>query len=152
MAIRYEDAPENVTILLRRVMSEHFPELVNAKIKILFDLKKKMAGGKLVLGRIQKTSEILRHFTIDDADSEEGYDYIIYLDKMAYDNIGDEDRIRLLRHELRHAIVNIEARGNPYGLIGHDIEDFEEEIRLNSDDMSWARRVAEMTLSLYEED
>ena len=148
---RYEDVPESVKMVVRNVKEQWFTELANARIKVLFDLKKKMGGGKMVLGRIQKTNDLLRHLTVDEADSDEGYDYIMYLDKMVFNNIEDEDKIRLVRHELRHCFLDLDARGTPYKLVGHDVEDFEEEIRLNGEEIGWARRCAEIGLSLYEQ-
>lgn len=148
---RFEDVTESVNTLVRNIRDRDFPGLVGAKIKNLFDLKKRSSGGKMVLGRMQRTNDLLRHLTTDESDSDEGYDYIMYLDKMVYENIDDEDRIRLVRHELRHCLVDIEAR-SPYKLIGHDIEDFEEEIRLNADNMGWASRCAAVGLSMYESD
>ena len=150
--MRYENVPESVKMVVRNVKEQWFPELANARMKVLFDLKKKMSGGKMVLGRIQKTTDLLRHLTTEESNSDEGYDYIIYLDKMIFNNIEDEDKIRLVRHELRHTFCDFDSRTTPYKLIGHDIEDFEEEIRLNGDDMAWSRRCAEIGLSLYEQE
>jgi len=150
--MRFEDVTENVNMLVRNVKDRWFPELANAKIKVLFDLKKRTSGGRMVLGRIQKTNDLLRHLTTEESDSEEGFDYLMYLDKIVFENIEDEDRIRLVRHELRHTLYDPEARGTPYKIQGHDIEDFEEEIRLNAEDMGWANRCATIGLSLYEQE
>ena len=148
---RFEDVTEDVLNLVGYVRKEWFPELVNAKMKILFDLKKRSSGGKLVLGRMQKTNDLLRHLTTEESDSDEGYDYIMYLDKLIYNNIEEDDKIRLIRHECRHCFMNIEAN-NPYSIIGHDIEDFQEEIILNAENISWASRCATIGMSLYDQD
>src|SRR5208337_5209484 len=103
MGLRYEEVTEEAVKLLDEVEIKHFPELRNAKIIMLFDLKKRTSGGRVVLGRIMRTNDLLRHLTKDEAEAIEGYDYIITLDKQAWDVIQHEDRIRLLRHELRHA-------------------------------------------------
>jgi hypothetical protein len=150
--MRFEDVTESVEVTVNRVRERDFPELANGSIKILFDLKRRMSGGKLVLGRMQKTNELTRHLTIDEARSDEGYDYIMYLDKMAWDNMEDEDKIRLIRHELRHCFYDINTTGNPYKVIGHSIEDFYEEIELNEDDPRWAQRVVELTMHMYEQE
>jgi hypothetical protein len=152
MGLRYEEVSEKVTEMLRDVKAKYFGELKNAKIKVLFDLKKRQAGGRLVLGRIMRTNDLLRHLTKDEAEAMmEGYDYIISLDKLCWESIPDEDRTRILRHELRHTFVDIEAEANPYKLQNHSITDFYEEVDLNQDNPRWRDRVASLTESIYEQ-
>lgn len=150
MSIRFEDTPDDVVGLAREVQAEYFPELRNVKIKYLFDLKKRQSNGKFVLGRCQKTNDIIKHFTIDEANDEEGYRYIIYLDKCAWENIERTDRVRLLRHEMRHVFVDGDAK-QPYKILPHDIEDFAEEVELNRDDVRWMERVASLAEQIYEQ-
>jgi hypothetical protein len=149
--MRFEPATDEAKSLLKEVQAEHFPELLNANILLLFDTKKRVSGGKVVLGRIQKTNDLLRHLTIEEARDDDGFDYIIYLDKVAFDNIVKEDRIRLIRHELKHILYDPDNEVNPYKIQPHDIEDFIDEIKLNVDDPGWAQRVAELTASIYEQ-
>jgi len=151
MGLRYEEVTEEATRLLDEVETKYFPELRNAKIIMLFDLKKRTSGGRVVLGRIMRTNDLLRHLTKDEAEAIEGYDYIISLDKQAWDAIQREDRIRLLRHELRHAYFDIESETNPYRLIDHSITDFYEEVELNKDDPRWRERVATVVADIYEQ-
>ncbi len=151
MGIRYEGVTEEVERLLYEVQTKHFPELKNAKIITLFDVKKRSSGGRLVLGRIMKTNDLLRHLTKDEAEAIEGYDYIITLDKEAWDAIGEADRIRVLRHELRHTYYDIDSESNPYKLMDHSITDFYEEVELNKDDPRWRERVATVVEDIYEQ-
>ncbi len=148
---RYQDPPAEVLDLVDRVRREWFPYLVNAKIKVLFDTKKRMSGGHFVLGRIQATSTVMRHLTRDEAGSDQGFDYILYLDAQVWDAIDETDRVRLIRHELRHCFYDLDAKTNPYKIIGHDIEDFREELELNKDDPRWRERVAAIAASLYDQ-
>ena len=150
--MRYEDCTTDVDDILAEVRDEHFPELVNAKIMCLFDTKKRMSGGKLTLARIKKSDDLIRHLTMDDSGEEEGYDYIIFLDQMLWENIEREDKVRLVRHELKHTVVDNESRTTPYKLRGHTIEDFYSEIALNEDDPRWCQRVAELLTHLYEQE
>ncbi len=148
---RYEEVDNSVISALTNVRRRLFPELVNAKIKPLFDLKKRVSGGAVVLARIMLPNELIRHFTADEREGiEDGNDYIIVLDKIAWQSAGDTDRERLLRHELRHTFVDIEA-DNPYKLVDHDVSDFYEEMELNHDDPRWKERVASLTESIYEQ-
>jgi len=151
MGLRYEEVTEEATKLLNEVEAKHFPELRNAKIIMLFDLKKRTSGGRVVLGRIMKTNDLLRHLTRDEAVAVEGYDYIVTLDKQGWDAIGKEDRVRLLRHELRHTFYDSESEANPYRLIDHSITDFYEEVELNKDDPRWRERVATVVADIYEQ-
>ena len=56
MGLRYDEVTDHAIELLKEVRSKDFPELVNAKIKVLFDLKKRKSGGQVVLARIIKTN------------------------------------------------------------------------------------------------
>ena len=69
MALRYEEVTTDVTKLLHKVLVDHFGELKNAKIIALFDLKKRVSGGQIVLGHIMKTNHLIRHLTKEDAGS-----------------------------------------------------------------------------------
>jgi len=146
---RFEDGDEDMVDLLREVTAEYFPEFRNVRVKCLFDMKKRMSGGKVVLGRIQKCNDLLKHLTAEEAQTEEGFDCILYVDNKAWTNIGREDRIRILRHELRHLDFN--AKGDLV-VVPHDLEDFVEEVALNQDDVAWSRRVATLTSDIYEQE
>jgi len=152
MGSRYDEVNDHVLDLLKEVRSQDFSELVNAKIKVLFDLKKRKSGGMLVLARIIKTNDLLRHLTKNGVDINDGYDYVITLDKKCWDNITDLDRIKILRHELRHTFFDIEAEENPYKLLNHSISDFYEEMELNKNDPRWRERVATLTEDIYEQE
>lgn len=147
---RFVDASQNALDTVREVRHEHFPELQGAEIKVLFDTKKRTSGGKLVLGRMKKTNEVERHLSKDQTGSEEGYDYIMYLDQVAWEIAEDEDRVRLVRHEMRHCDVDLDTNGNPYKIKGHDIEDFQTEIRLNQDNLDWGIQLAARVAAEYE--
>jgi hypothetical protein len=151
MGIRYEEVTEEVKKLFGEIQAKYFPELKNAKIITLFDVKKRASGGRVVLGRIMRTNDLLRHLTKDEAVAIEGYDYIITLDKEGWNAIGDADRVRLLRHELRHTHYDIDSESNPYRLLDHSITDFYEEVELNKDDPRWRERVAAVVEDIYEQ-
>jgi hypothetical protein len=151
MGLRYEEVTSDVQDILHEVQTAHFPELKNAKIIVLFDLKKRTSGGRVVLGRIMKTNDLLRHLTRDDSIAIEGVDYIVTLDKQGWDAIGKEDKVRVLRHELRHTHYDIESEDNPYKLMDHSITDFYEEVELNKDDPRWRERVATVVADIYEQ-
>lgn len=149
---RYEEVTESVTEMLRRVQDAYFPELVNAKIKALFDKKKRISGGQFTLACILKPNELIKHFTSDERlGLDDGYDYIIIIDKVCWENAGHIDRERMIRHELRHTFFDINADDNPYKLIDHSVSDFYEEMELNRDDPKWKLRLASVMESIYEQ-
>ena len=152
MGLRYDEVTDHAIELLKEVRSKDFPELVNAKIKVLFDLKKRKSGGQVVLARIIKTNDLIRHLTRDGADYHNGYDYIITIDKKCWDNITDLDRVKILRHEWRHTFFDIESEDNAYNLLNHSLSDFHEEVELNKDDPRWRERVATLTEDVYEQE
>lgn len=152
MPNRYEDVPQDVLYLAAYVQKEWFPYLINAKVKVLFDTKKRASKGRFVLGRIQKTSTVLRHLTREEARSADGFDYILYLDKAVFESVEKADRIRIIRHEFRHCFYDLDSKNDPYKLVGHDIEDFYEEMELNKDDLRWRERIATVAASIYDTD
>ncbi|MDR2017892.1 MAG: hypothetical protein LBQ00_03305 [Syntrophobacterales bacterium] len=151
MGLRYEEVTDDVLELLHDVRAQYFPELKNAKIKVLFDVKKRSSGGRITLGRIMKTNDLLRHLTIDRVDPIEGYDYIVCLDKTCWEAIEKEDRERIVRHELRHAYFDIDSEENPYKLVDHSILDFYEELEANREDPRWRERVGTLTEDIYQQ-
>lgn len=146
---KFEEANENVMEILRRVIRDHFPELGQSNIKVIINTKKRMSGGKIVLGRMEKANDLIKFFTTDDTTNEEGYDYIMSLDGCAVDLATPEDLERLIRHECRHTLVDTDSR-KPYKLRGHSIEDFHSEIRLNEDHPRWGEELAGRVLEQYE--
>jgi hypothetical protein len=149
--MRYLDCGKEVYNMLNEVQDEFFEELRSAKIKCLFDTKKRKSRGKIRLADIRKTNDLLRHLTSEEAKTEDGFDYILTIDKKVWEHTEEIDRKRLIRHELRHTFVDGEAK-DPYKLVPHDIEDFVEEVKLNSDDPGWANRVASMISDIYEQE
>lgn len=150
MIARYEDAPAEVTAIVNEVRGEFFPELLSVNITIIYDLKERKSRGNLVLGRIQKTDELLRLLTKYATINELGYDFILYLDKMVFTHVDKIDKVRIIRYQLRHIYIDHESYPYPYKLTVPDIRDFSKEMKLNKDDERWAERVMEVGISLYE--
>ena len=144
---RFVTATEAACVRKSEVLKEFFPALAQAKIEVLFDTKKRVKGGKMVLGRILRANDLIRKLTDNLAD--EGCDYILFLDQIAYEAMPTVDQERLVRHELRHCKVVGTPENPRYKIVPHDIEDFEVEIALNQDDIGWARRSAALAEEIY---
>lgn len=145
--IRFQDATSDVVQLVQIVVAEHFNDLINIKIKVLFDLKKRKSGDKYVLARIQKSNDLLRLLTIDENGADEGADYFLFLDLMVFGQVNEDDRKRIIRHELRHCFVDAES--GECKILPHEIEDFYAEVELNQDDLRWRERVGECAKVWY---
>lgn len=146
---RFEIADKDATEMLDLVRDKWFSHLKTAKIKILFDLRQRKQSSKLVLGRIMKANDLIRRLT--DHFYPGGCDYVLFLDKIAFTMVmQDVDKKRLIRHELRHCLYNPDSE-HPWQILPHDIEDFEEEIRLNQDNPGWAKRVVQVTSDIYKQ-
>jgi len=151
--MRYEEATIGVDDLFEEVRAQYFPELANVDVMILLDTKKNKSKGKLVLGKIKKATDVERYLTSEEMPvgttyPEEGYDYIMFLDKVMVNFCDDNDVKRIIRHELRHIFIT--ERGKLV-LVPHSLEDFYEEVELNNDDPRWAPRVSEMVTLIYEQ-
>jgi hypothetical protein len=149
MSIRFIEATEEAYELTKKVRNEFFPLLEKAVIKVLFDTKIRKSNNKIVLGSIRRADDLIRRLT-DDL-SEEGCDYIMFLDQVAFENIPDIDKTRLIRHELRHCKVTGTVEKPKYNLIPHDIEDFLIEVELNKDDVGWCKNAVQLVSDIYEQ-
>ena len=149
----FEDVPQNVIDDLEAVKEKYFSDLFDARIKVLWDTRIKK---KKWLAKIYKASEMIRYFTADEVGEEDGLDYVIVLDRHFYTNeaVTDEDRKRILRHELRHAWYRPtkRTRKSQYVLRKHNCETFWEEIELNTKegDPQWDYRMGEIHTSIYD--
>jgi hypothetical protein len=150
MDLRFEQAPQKAIEMLASVRKDiQFNQLVNANILVVMDLKKRTSGGKLVAASLSKTNDIERFLTLNEAFTEDGYDYIMRIDKALWESpIEDIDRIRIIRHELCHADVDAEA-DKPYKIQAHEVEDFYSEILFNQDDPKWMVRLGGVLESIY---
>jgi hypothetical protein len=152
--MKFEDVSEDVNKLFESVREEYFPELEGAYFKLIFRNKKKVSDGSFVVAEIKKLGELNKFFSSAEIDREDGYDYAIIIDKNVYNNLHEDDKKRVLRHELRHCSVNHEKK-QPYSTRRHTIEDFYEDVELESQpggDPRWHERIGDICASIYDED
>ena len=146
---RYEEADESLVEVFLDVVEKVFPAYQNLNFKLIFDTKRRVKGGRTVLANIELASEKVKFFSKDDV-AVEGYDYIIVVDKKAWElSANTKNRERLIRHEMKHAFID--PKGKPK-LVGHEIEDFYSEIEYNKDDPEWARKLATLVSDVYEQE
>lgn len=147
---RYEEATQEPYEIINELIPTHFTPLAGSRIQVLFDTKKKMSGGKMVMGRIQSTGHLEKFLTADN-DCPEGVDYIMYLDKNLWEKIEKDDKRRIIFHELNHCDVDLEKK-NPYKIKDHEITMFESEFDFNADDPKWVSKLSLIMESIYDDE
>lgn len=145
---RYVDCTENLVEVFLGVIEKRYPAYAGLKVKLLFDTKKRVRNGTLVLASIETANDKIKFFSKDDI-AVEGYDYIIIVDLKAWEISNLVDKERLISHELQH--VEIDDKGTPK-LVGHDIEDFYSEVENNKDNPTWKRDLVTITVALYDQE
>jgi hypothetical protein len=148
--MKYEDVPEMIYEMYERLKREYFPQLANAKVLFLINKKKMMKRGSIVLGKMVKPSDLVKYLSRNEA-PEDGYDYIMLLDSRLIKHCEESDIERVVRHELRHTFFDSDSK-SPYKLVDHDFSDFYDEVELNKDDPTWAKRVAQTVSLIYHQE
>jgi hypothetical protein len=148
MSTRFTDVDDGVVDVFLNVMEERFPSLIQLKIKLIFDLKRRVVKGEICLASTELANEKIKFFSKDQV-AVEGYDVVIIIDKKAWEVSSPEDRKRVISHELRHIFINEEGKVK---LIPHDISDFRIEQKLNQDDPDWKFKLATLVNDIYEQE
>jgi len=148
--MRYEGANEKVTEVDLNVAEERFPNTcANLNIKLMFDTKRRVSRGKLVLASVEVASEKVKYFTKHEVELGSTVDYVLTVDSKVWEVANAEDKKRLISHELRH--VFIDEKDNRK-LLPHDIEDFAVEVALNTDNPNWAGNLGQIVSDVYEQE
>jgi hypothetical protein len=145
---RFTDIDDSVVEVFLNTMEERFPYLIALKIKLVFDTKRRVKKGEIVLASTELASEKIRFFSKDEI-AVEGYDVVMIFDMKAWELANAADRKRLMSHELRHIFIDEQGKVK---LIPHDISDFRTEQRLNTDDPDWQFKLASVTNDVYEQE
>jgi hypothetical protein len=148
--MKYEDVPEMIYEMYERLKREYFPQLANAKVLFLINKKKMMKRGSIILGKMVKPSDLVKYLSRNEA-PEDGYDYIMLLDSRLIKHCEESDIQRVVRHELRHTFFDSDSK-SPYKLVDHDFSDFYDEVELNKDDPTWAKRVSQTVSLIYHQE
>jgi len=143
---RYYEADRNTVNLFDGIREERFEGLSGARIKLIMDLKPKIdkLRSEMIIASIKTTNEVEKYLT----EQNSSYDYFIFINGLVWDLANENNRKRILSHELRHAFID--DKGN-YKTIKHDIEDFYAEVRLNEDDPMWKQSLGTIAMAKYEQ-
>lgn len=116
--------------ILEQLIAQHHTELKDARIALAWNLTWKAdADGRAKLGMCKKASDLDRELA--------AYDFVIVLRRDFFESVSvtDQQRRALLDHELCHAAVTDDGRGEPitdergrivYRIRKHDLEEFRE--------------------------
>lgn len=145
---RFVDIDDGVVEVFLDTMEERFNSLVQLKIKLIFDVKKRIKQGKIVLASTELATEKIKFFSKDNI-AVEGYDIVIIFDLKAWQLASDADKKRIMSHELRHVFIDENGK---IKLVPHDVSDFVIEQKLNTDDPDWGIKLARLTDDIYEQE
>lgn len=155
MAQRYEDIDQATLNIFEDVRQKWFGEFDEVMFKLIFDLELKKKGNKWIFAYIKSMNKLSRFFTAEEAQREDGYDFCIVLNKKLWDVLDEADKIRILRHELRHVEQKTMKKKTKYVTRDHTITDFYEDVDIESKaggDPRWAERLAIVLEALCDEE
>lgn len=145
---RFIDIDDGVVEVFLNILEERFPSLIQLKIKLVFDTKKRVKQGKLCLACVELANDKIKYFSKDDI-ATDGYDVVIVFDRKAWELANDDDRKRIMSHELRHILITEKGEVK---LIPHDVSDFIAEQKLNKDAHDWAIKLVTIVNDIYEQE
>lgn len=145
---RFTDVNDSVVEVFLNTMEERFPSLAQLKIKLVFDTKRRIKQGEIVLASTELTSEKIKYFSRDNV-AIEGYDVVMTFDMKAWELATAADKKRVMSHELRHIFIDESGKVK---LIPHDVSDFRAEQKLNTDDPDWSFKLAILVNDVYEQE
>jgi predicted metallopeptidase len=108
----YEEATE-VRSIANDLINKYHSNLRQAAIKYLYRDPAPRSGGKTVLGRATKVSGKYKAVS--------GFDFIIEISKLHFENMDQDKKKALIDHELSHCYIDLEGK---IKTISHDFEGF----------------------------
>jgi hypothetical protein len=148
---RFTDVDPDTKKMINEIISKDFSHLTQAKIKMIFDQKKRKSGGRYQLGKMQKSNDLIRYLTSREAMDPEGFDYLMYIDENVFEALDQSDKVRLVRHLLQYADIDFEAE-KPYKIRKEEVITWYDELEFNKDDPKWFERLEVIAESIYNQD
>lgn len=150
----YTDVDQETMDLFNKV-KEEFPDVVDAKFKVVFRDKRKGGDARIVFAEICRFSPLVKHITAEIPEYEEdGLHYCVIIDGNIWECFSEQEKWLILYHELCHCSVDFKDTGEVvYGLRDHEVQDFYAVIKKAQEleDPEWCRRCAEIAISKYDE-
>ena len=145
---RFDEVNDDVVEVFLEVVEERFPAFGQLKFKLIFDTKRRIKQGEIILASVEVASEKIKFFSKDDV-AVEGYDVVIIVDQKAWQLSNAANRKRLMSHELRHIFIGEDGKVK---LLPHDVSDFRVEQKLNEDDPDWGYKLCTLVNDIYEQE
>jgi hypothetical protein len=145
---RFSDVNDDVVEVFLETVEERFSGLGQLKFKLIFDTKRRVKQGEIILASVEIASEKIKFFSKDNV-AVDGYDVVVIIDMKAWELSSSSDRKRIMSHELRHVLIDETGK---IKIIPHDISDFRAEQKLNSDDPDWKFKLATLVNDVYEQE
>jgi len=141
--LRYTEVTDEFVKCFFDVIEKYFTAYQNLNVKLLFDNKKRISKGKIILANIEIPNPKMQYFQ-QNKDLPSGYDYIMFIDKIAWDSATGDEKVNIIRHELSH--IDVDEEDDKCKLLNHDYNVFGYEL----DNVDWANQLAEIVLTKYE--
>ena len=149
------DVDEKTLELFNEIKTEHFMDLRDAEFQVIFRTKRKGNDDNLVVAEICKLNNIAKFLSTQIPEVDDCLNYIIVIDKNVWNCLEDEDKFRVLFHELCHCDVQFKDDGTiNYGLRDYTIKSFFEAVSMEQregGDPKWKDRVSMVGVSIYDE-
>ena len=145
---RFTDIDDGLVEVFLNVLEERFPSLIQLKIKLIFDTKKRVKQGKVCLATTELANDKIKYFSKDTI-ALEGYDVVIAFDRKAWELADEINKKRIMSHELRHIFI---TEKDEVKLLPHDVSDFVAEQKLNKAEPDWAIKLVQLVDDIYEQE
>jgi hypothetical protein len=145
---RFTEANEELVEVFLSVMETRFPNISQLKIKLIFDTKRRIKDGEIILASVELANDKIKFFSKDDV-AIDGYDVVAIFDMKAWELSDKKNRERIMSHELRHIFIDESGKVK---ILPHDVSDFRMEIKANQDDPDWKFKLATLVNDIYEQE
>lgn len=147
------DDLKQVKPLLTRAVAEWHPELTKARFALVWVLNLEPdQDGRLVLGKAKRASDCDRELA--------DHDLIVFLNRDAWTDLSEAQRLALIDHELSHFTLVLDEDGDPrkddrgrlcFRMVKHDLGEFRSVVKRHgcylSDIEAFAAAIAESKAS-----
>lgn len=145
---RFTEANEELVEVFLSVMETRFPNISQLKIKLIFDTKRRIKDGEIILASVELANDKIKFFSKDEV-AIDGYDVVVIFDMKAWELSDKKNRDRIMSHELRHIFIDESGKVK---LLPHDVSDFRMEIKANQDDPDWKYKLTALVNDIYEQE
>lgn len=127
MSTNYAPAPE-VKEIAEQLIPLYHPHLSGARIEYVFTDKVTKRANKEVWGTMRKVSNLAAYLAGDQQSRQQGVTeefFVMTITEPIWEDLEEDKREALVDHELCHAMLQIDKKGDPkLSILPHDLEEF----------------------------